>query len=183
MCCGGCCCCLQDRPRFHAPWWPLRIVLDPAVVLHVSVMIVGYSMYMCSLAVLPFYLSRPPYSMATASIGAAYLPGALAAVLASPFGGKLADLAGRANPQQPLRRLVYSNLLGIPLMPFSILVLGWGLQKGLSLALPLVALFLTSFLNSLYMPALFTVSGEGPVLACCRVCCVTRLPTQQRCAL
>jgi MFS family permease len=167
---------LQDRPRFQSPWSPLQIVLGPEIALHVSVMVVGYSTYICSLAVLPFYLSRPPYSMTTASIGAAYLPGALAAMLASPCGGKLADLAGRANPQQPLRRLVYANLLSIPLMPLSVLVLGWGLQKGVPLALPLVALLVASFLNCLYMPALFAVSkGQacaGMLLGvfCCVAC-------------
>jgi hypothetical protein len=53
--------------------------------------------------------------------------------------------------------MVYANLLGMPLMPMSFLLLGWGLQKGLPLALALVACFVASFVNSLYMPALFTV--------------------------
>jgi nitrate/nitrite transporter NarK len=124
----------------------------------VLVILLGYGTYICSLAVLPFYLSRPPYSMSTGSIGAVYIPGAIAAILASPCGGKLADQAARANPQQPLRCMVYANLLGMPLMPMNFLLLGWGLQKGLPLAMALVACFVASFVNSLYMPALFTVS-------------------------
>lgn len=123
-----------------------------------GVLIVGYGTYICSIAMLPFYLSKQPYSMTTGAIGAVYLPGGIAAIVASPFGGKLADVAARANPQQPLRRLLYANLLGMPLMPLSILAFGWGLQMGLPLALPLVACFVASFINCLYMPALFTVS-------------------------
>lgn len=150
---------LQGAPKFQAPWWPLRIALDPALFLHVMVVLVGYGTYICSLAVLPFYLSRPPYAMSTGSIGAVYIPGAIAAIVASPCGGKLADTAARANPQQPLRRVLYANLLGLLLVPLSFLVLGWGLQKGLPLALPVAACFVASFVNSLYMPALFTVRG------------------------
>jgi len=127
-------------------------------VLHVLVMLLGYATYICCLTVLPFYLSKPPYSMSTGAIGAAYLPGAVAAILASPCGGKLADLAGRASTQQPLRRLVYSNLLQLLCMPPSFILLGWGLQRGLHLAAPLTACFLASFFNSLYMPGLFSVS-------------------------
>lgn len=147
---------VQGAPKFQAPWWPLRIALDRALFLHVLVMLVGYGTYICSLAVLPFYLSRPPYALSTGGIGAVYIPGAVAAILASPCGGKLADWAARANPQQPLRRVLYANLLGL-LTPLSFIMLGWGLQKGLPLAVPLVAGFVASFINSLYMPALFTV--------------------------
>lgn len=160
---------MQGPPKFQAPWWPLRIALDPSLILHVTVILLGYGTYICSLAVLPFYLSRPPYSLETGAIGAVYLPGAIAAIVASPCGGKLADLAAKANPQQPLRRLVYANLLGAPLVPLSILLLGWGLQRGLPLALPMVALLVASFVNCLYMPALFTVSDS--VKCHCKVSC------------
>lgn len=155
---------LQGSPKFQAPWWPLRIALDRALLLHVLVLLLGYGTYICSLAMLPFYLSRPPYTMSTGSIGAVYIPGAIAAILASPCGGKLADRAAQGHPKQPLRRMVYSNLLGMPLMPLSFLVLGWGLQRGLPLALPLAACVVASFVNSLYMPALFTVSVGTHVL-------------------
>lgn len=151
---------MQGPPHFQAPWWPIRLVCDRQMVLHVLTMLLGYAMYLCSLAVLPFYLARAPYNLSTGAIGAAYLPGALAAIVASPCGGKLADLAGRANPQQPLRRLVYGSLLQLLVVPLSVIVLGWGLQCGWHLAFPLIACFLASFMNCLYMPGLFTVSRQ-----------------------
>jgi hypothetical protein len=90
--------------------------------------------------------------------GAVYLLGGIAAIVASAFGGKVADVAARANPQQPLRRLLYANLLGTPLMPLSIFAFGWGLPRGLPLAMSLAACLVASFTNCLYMPALFTLS-------------------------
>jgi MFS family permease len=132
--------------------------LDRQLVLHVLVLLLGYGTYICILAVMPFYLARAPYSLSTGTIGAVYLPGAFAAIFASPCGGRLADLSSAANMQQPLRRMVYSNLLGVTLMPLCMLLIGWGLHRGLPLAVALVALFVASFVNSLYMPALFTVS-------------------------
>lgn len=151
---------LQGAPRFHVPWYPLGIVLDRQLVLHVLVLLLGYGTYICILAVMPFYLARTPYSLSTGAIGAVYLPGAFAAVFASPCGGRLADMSAAANLQQPLRRLVYSNLLGVSLIPLCMLLIGWGLHQGLPLVVPLIALFVASFVNSLYMPALFTVSAR-----------------------
>lgn len=151
-------CLSQGVPKFKAPWQAVRILMDRQLVLHVFVILLGYSLYIITLAVLPFYLAKPPYSLSTDSIGAAYLPGALAAIVASPCGGRLADLSARPNPRQPLRRLVYANVLMLLLMPVSLVVWGWGLQAGLHLAIPLAACFMASFVNSLYMPGLFTVS-------------------------
>lgn len=96
-------------PRFRAPWYPVLLILDRQLILHVALGLVAFGSYYCSVTELPINLGSPAYGLSPSKVGLCYLPIGVAGMLACPLGGKVSDICGRVNPSQPLRKVLPSN--------------------------------------------------------------------------
>lgn len=145
---------LRRPPKFSAPWVPLQLLFCRPTVIHELCSLLVYAAMFCSLTELPGQLSAPPYSLSPGMIGLAFLPCGIASIIASPIGGKLSDLSAAARPGAPMARMAFSCGVAGLLMPPSLLLFGWSLQRRLPLPAALVALALIGASCDLYFPGM-----------------------------
>ncbi len=145
------------QPAFQAPWRPLRYFFEHAVAIHATATFVTFAVMFASLIELPLVVAKAPYYMSEAATGAAYLAEGLGGFLASPIGGKLADMAGRRYGSRcPEGRLLYNTIANTIIMPSALLLFGWSFHYRTHLAVPLVAHFFIGVACSQYLPAIFS---------------------------
>jgi predicted MFS family arabinose efflux permease len=104
----------------------------------------------------PVVLAQPPYGLSASLVGVAFLSVGVGAFVASPVGGKLADMTAQHFNATPEGRLVAGTALATLLMPASLVAYGWTLQYGVHLAAPLAAHFFVGAAISAYLPGIFS---------------------------
>ncbi|WIA12850.1 hypothetical protein OEZ85_006476 [Tetradesmus obliquus] len=143
-------------PRFRAPWYPVLLILDRQLILHVALGLVAFGSYYCSVTELPINLGSPAYGLSPSKVGLCYLPIGVAGMLACPLGGKVSDICGRVNSSQPLRKVLPSNWMLLFVFPPCLLLYGWSLHFHMHIAVPLIGIFLVALATCSYLPGIFS---------------------------
>jgi hypothetical protein len=142
--------------RFRAPWYPVLIILDKQLILHVALGLVAFGSYYCSVTELPIHLGSAAYGLSPSKVGLCYLPIGIAGMLACPLGGKVSEMSARVNPLQPLRKVLPSNAMLLFVFPPCMLLYCWSLHFYLHLAVPLIGIFLVTLATCSYLPGIFS---------------------------
>ena len=115
----------EDAPRGEmlAPWVPVAMMFEPALLPFVLLSSVNFGAMFMSLTLLPSLLAEPPYSLGVASVGLCYIPIGVAMMAGSVLGGIASDQAAARSPGVASARIVPS-ILGSLALPAGAIVFG-----------------------------------------------------------
>ena len=146
---------LNEPPVFHAPWVPLKYIVEPEITPHVIVLLITFGAMFASLTEFPVMMAAEPYNLSATMIGVAYLPMGVAGLVGSPIGGMLSDHTAAAHPDEPEARLIHNTALTLLFMGPGLLLFGWSLQYTTALAAPLIGHFMIGIASAFYLPGIF----------------------------
>ncbi|KAI8472338.1 MAG: major facilitator superfamily domain-containing protein [Monoraphidium minutum] len=144
------------KPKLEGPWRSVMYLFEASIAPYALIAILSQAAMIAAVAALPGRIAVPPYSLDASQIGLAMLPVSLGSLIASPFGGILADLSARRLPAAPSGRMLPGALCAAGMFPVLLVAYGWLLQTGGPLA---GVLAVTTFIGMplcIYMPGLFS---------------------------
>ncbi|GBF97583.1 hypothetical protein Rsub_10719 [Raphidocelis subcapitata] len=145
-----------QKPRFRAPWRPLKYLLEPSLCIHTLLTFLIYSTMMSALIILPSTLAHDPYSMSEALIGVSNLSLGLGCLFVGPLAGGWADAAARRWPASHSSRLFPGLAACLLVYPLSTLAYAWCFQMKTHVAGPLVASFFMGGAICAFFPGLMS---------------------------
>jgi MFS family permease len=144
-----------EPPVFHAPWVPLRYLIEPSIAPHSTAAFITFGVNLAALTEIPAALASPPYALTAAIIGVVFLSDGVSGLIGSPLGGWMSDKAAAVNPGVPEARLASTTLCTLLIMPAGLLIYGWSVQFTAHLAALIVALFLMGGACAVCLPRVF----------------------------
>eukprot|EP00879_Flechtneria_rotunda_P011779 GHRR01012306.1.p1 GENE.GHRR01012306.1~~GHRR01012306.1.p1 ORF type:complete len:533 (+),score=148.56 GHRR01012306.1:152-1750(+) len=146
---------MSNKPKFVAPWVPLRYLLRPGLFFYALLAICIFGSMFATLTEWPARMASPPYSLSEALIGVSYLAMGVAGLVGSPLGGRSSDYCASRFPSIPDARLIVSTAAACVLMPIGLLVYAWTLANYTHIVGPLVGHFIIGVGSAAYLPGLF----------------------------
>ncbi|CAF1492408.1 unnamed protein product [Didymodactylos carnosus] len=145
-----------SEPKLNKPWLPLIYLTDLTILPYMVCTTVLLACMIINETLLAILLAKRPYFFNELKIGISLIPTSVATVIGSLLGGALYDKANHYYTNNvPEGRLV-PGIISLVLIPFGLVIFGWGLYFRLSVIVPVLGSTLVAFGQTVFRPAVYS---------------------------